>query len=344
MILLAVSAGFAFFVSIAITPLIISWLNKKQIGQPIREEGPQSHVAKSGIPTLGGIAIVVAAIAGYLLSHIVERGIRTRAAPLALMVVAGFGLVGFLDDYLKLKRRHNEGLKKETKFVMQILVGVIFSLLAIYWAKEPPIVSFTRYNVPEINLNHVVFVIWCTLVIVASSNAVNLTDGLDGLAAGASSFVFAGFAIIGYFEFRHPGVYHVVPALDLAVVSAGLTGACLGFLWWNALPAKIIMGDTGALALGGGLAALAIEEYNVLLLPIMGGLFVLITISVIIQVFSFKVFGKRVFKMAPLHHHFELSGWPESTVIVRFWILSSIFTTLGLGVFFGYYIGLGYGR
>jgi phospho-N-acetylmuramoyl-pentapeptide-transferase len=344
MILLAVSAGFAFVVSILVSPIIIKWSSRRQMGQPIREEGPKAHIVKAGIPTLGGIAIVIAAICGYGLSHIVERGIRTRAAPLALLVVAGFGLVGFLDDYLKLKRRHNEGLKKHTKFLMQILVGLLFGILALYWAKEPTIVSFTRYNVPEIKLNSVLYILWCIAVIVASSNAVNLTDGLDGLAAGASSFVFAGFAIIGYFEFRHPGVYHVVPALDLAVVAAGLTGACLGFLWWNALPAKIIMGDTGALALGGGLAALAIEEYNVLLLPVLAGLFVVVTLSVIIQVFSFKLFKKRVFKMAPLHHHFELSGWPESTVIIRFWILSSIFTTLGLGLFFGYYIGLGYGR
>jgi phospho-N-acetylmuramoyl-pentapeptide-transferase len=179
------------------------------------------------------------------------------------------------------------------------------------------------------------WVVWATVIIAATANAVNLTDGLDGLAAGSSTFCFATLAIIGYWQFRHYSIYHVTDALDLALISVAMAGACLGFLWWNAAPAQIFMGDTGSLAIGTGLAALCLLMDLDLLLVIIGGLFVIVTLSVVIQVISFRLFQRRVFLMAPLHHHFELKGWPETTVIIRFWILAGLFAAGGLGIFYG---------
>jgi phospho-N-acetylmuramoyl-pentapeptide-transferase len=177
-------------------------------------------------------------------------------------------------------------------------------------------------------------VVWAVVIVVGTANAVNLTDGLDGLASGSATFCFACLAVVGYWQFRHLSLYHVGAALDLALSSVALAGACLGFLWWNAAPARIFMGDTGSLAIGSGLAALCLQMNLQLLLPVIGGLFVIETLSVVVQVVSFRVFGRRVFRMAPLHHHFELLGWPETTVIVRFWILGGLFAALGLGVFY----------
>jgi phospho-N-acetylmuramoyl-pentapeptide-transferase len=185
-----------------------------------------------------------------------------------------------------------------------------------------------------------VWVVWATVIIAAAANAVNLTDGLDGLAAGSSTFCFACLAIIGYWQYRHFPIYHVGDALDLALASVALAGACIGFLWWNAAPARIFMGDTGSLSIGSGLAALCLLMNLDLLLPIIGGLFVIVTLSVVIQVISFRVFNRRVFLMAPLHHHFELMGWPETTVIVRFWILAGLFSALGLGIFYGDFLSV----
>jgi len=188
----------------------------------------------------------------------------------------------------------------------------------------------------------VLWALWGTFVIVSESNAVNLTDGLDGLAAGSSAFAFTGLALIGYWLSRHYAIYHIVipHAIDMAVVASSLAGSCVGFLWWNAAPAKIFMGDTGSLAIGTGLACLALEMNIALLLPILGGLFLIVTLSVIIQVIAYRGFGKRVFRMAPLHHHFELMGWPETTVIVRFWIISGLFTGLALGAFYADYLSV----
>ena len=183
--------------------------------------------------------------------------------------------------------------------------------------------------------------VWATVVIAASANAVNLTDGLDGLAAGSSTFCFACLAIIGYWQYRHFAIYHVPDALDLALAAVALAGACLGFLWWNAAPAKIFMGDTGSLSIGSGLAALCLLMNLDLLLVVIGGLFVIVTLSVVIQVVSFRLFHRRVFRMAPIHHHFELMGWPETTVIVRFWILAGLFAALGLGIFYGDFLSVG---
>jgi len=251
-----------------------------------------------------------------------------------------FAVIGLVDDWIKVRHKRSLGLHKTGKLVAQVAAGVIFAELAVHWAHTATALSFTRSLNPGLELGQTGWVVMATFVLVATSNAVNLTDGLDGLAAGASTFCFAVLAIMGYWIFRHPSIYHILPAgaLDLAMCSVALAGGCLGFLWWNAAPARIIMGDTGALALGSGLAAVCLLLNLDLLLPIIGGLFVIETLSVIAQVISFRVFGRRVLRMAPLHHHCELLGWPETTVIVRFWMLGGLFSALGLGIFYGEFL------
>ena len=214
---------------------------------------------------------------------------------------------------------------------------LIFAVLAVEWAHTSTALSFTRSQAIGINLGSVGWVVFAVVVMVGASNAVNITDGVDGLAAGSGTFCFFVLSVMAYWIFRHESIYHVLPAsaIDLALVSVALAGACVGFLWWNAAPAKIIMGDTGSLSIGAGLAALCLLLNLDLLLLVIGGLFVMETLSVILQVISFRVFHRRIFRMAPIHHHFELGGWPETTVIVRFWILGGLFCALGLGIFYG---------
>jgi phospho-N-acetylmuramoyl-pentapeptide-transferase len=221
-------------------------------------------------------------------------------------------------------------------------VALGFAFLAVYWAKVNTHLSFARPTL--IPLPHAVYIVWATLIIIGAANAVNLTDGLDGLAAGSSVFAFAAFVFIGFWEFRHIGLYHVGPALDLAVVAASMAAAAAGFLWWNAAPARIFMGDVGSQAIGAGLAALALTTNTQLLLPIVGGVFVIVTMSVVVQVLAFRLFNRRVFRMAPIHHHFELMGWPETTVIVRFWILAGLCTALAMGAFYADFLASPVGR
>ena len=250
----------------------------------------------------------------------------SRTGYLAVLAVVSFGIVGFLDDWIKVSHQRSLGLNKRAKFAGQVGCAVLFAELAVHWAHTSTALSFTRVTVPGIDLGQIGWVVFAVLVMVGTSNAVNITDGVDGLAAGASTFCFAVLAIMGYWIFRHVSIYHVLPAsaIDLALVAMALAGSCIGFLWWNAAPAKIIMGDTGSLAIGAGLAALCLLLNLDLLLPIIGGLFVMETLSVIAQVVSFRVFHRRIFRMAPIHHHFELLGWPETTVIVRFWVLGGL--------------------
>ncbi len=335
MISLMTSGGVALWVAVLTTPILIRWLVKNNIGQHIREDGPQVHIAKSGTPTMGGIAIVFGVLFGYLMAHAIPGVKFSKSGFLVMMTVAGAAVIGGIDDWIKVRHRRSLGLNKRAKFGAQIGLGLLFSLLSVYWAHTSTALSFTRYDSIGINLGSAVWVIWATLIIAAAANAVNLTDGLDGLAAGSSTFCFAVLAVIGYWQYRHFTIYHVGNALDMALAAVALAGACLGFLWWNAAPAKIFMGDTGSLAIGSGLAALCLLMNLDLLLVVIGGLFVLVTLSVVIQVVSFRLFHRRVFRMAPLHHHFELLGWPETTVIVRFWILAGLFAALGLGIFYG---------
>ncbi len=333
------AGGVALLMSILATPFVMRWLQRRRLGQHIREDGPATHLAKAGTPTMGGVAVVGAVFFGYVLGHIGPAVAFTRTGKLVILAVFMFGGIGLVDDWIKVSHKRSLGLQKRGKFVAQIVAGVVFSELAVRWAHTSTALSFTRVD-PSIHLGEAGWVVMATIVLVATSNAVNLTDGLDGLAAGASAFCFAVLAIMGYWIFRHHAIYHVLPAdaLDLALCSVALAGACLGFLWWNAAPAQIIMGDTGALGIGSGLAALCLLLNLDLLLPIIGGLFVIETLSVIVQVVSFRAFGRRVLRMAPIHHHCELLGWPETTVIVRFWMLAGLFAALGLGIFYGEFL------
>jgi len=341
MISLMTSGGVALWVAALTTPFLIRWLLKNNIGQQIREDGPQVHIAKAGTPTMGGICIVGAVVIGFLSAHLIPGVTFSRSGALVIYAIVGAALIGFADDWIKVRHRRSLGLNKRAKFGAQIALGVSFSLLGVYWAHASTTLSFTRYDSIGLHMGTAVWVLWGTFIIAAAANAVNLTDGLDGLAAGSSTFCFACLAIIGYWQYRHFSIYHVPDALDLALASVALAGACLGFLWWNAAPAKIFMGDTGSLSIGSGLAALCLLMNLDLLLVIIGGLFVIITLSVVIQVISFRLFHRRVFLMAPLHHHFELMGWPETTVIVRFWILAGLFAALGLGIFYGDFLSVG---
>ncbi len=334
MIALLLAGGISLLLSLTGTRLLIRWFTTLKLGQPIREDGPRGHVTKAGTPTMGGVAIVGAASIGYAVAHIRHGLIFTRTGMLVMGLVIGGGAVGLADDLIKVWQERNLGLNKRAKAFGLLLVAIAFSVAMVKLTAVHTDISFTRYNnFDGVRLSKVVWVVWAVLLIVGTTNAVNLTDGLDGLAAGSSLYAFAVFTIIGYWAFRHPN-YGVAHALDLAVVAAAMVGACAGFLWWNAAPARIIMGDTGALAIGAGLAGLALGLNTQLLLIILGGLFVIETLSVIIQVASYRLFRRRVFRMAPIHHHFELAGWPETTVIVRFWLLAALCAALAMGIFY----------
>jgi phospho-N-acetylmuramoyl-pentapeptide-transferase len=221
-----------------------------------------------------------------------------------------------------------------------LVVAVLFAWGVLVKADVSTALSFTRLDSLDIDLGTIGWVLWAVLLFAGFTNAVNLTDGLDGLAAGSASFSYTAYVVVAFWAFRHVDVYHIPQALDLALVSASMVGACAGFLWWNAAPAQIIMGDTGSLAIGAGLAALALVTNTHLLLPIVGGIYVIETVSVMIQVTSFRMFKRRVFRMAPIHHHFELLGWPETTIIIRFWILAAMATAMAVGVFYADYLSI----
>ena len=295
MIRLLFAVAIAGVVSVIGTRFLITFLRKHSIGQPIRLDGPQGHVSKAGTPTMGGVAIVVGALAGYGISDL-YNGIFTRTGLIVMLAIVGSGVVGFVDDWLKVSRERNLGLGKRTKILGLLIVAVGFAVLMIHLTDVRTELSFTRYDSLNIDLGPWGWGLWAVLLILATSNAVNLTDGLDSLAAGASIFAFAAFVIIGFWAFRNQDIYGISHALDLAILAAALLGASAGFMWWNAAPARIFMGDTGSLALGTGMAALALATNTHLLLPIIGGLFVMETLSVIIQVFSFRVFGTRLFR------------------------------------------------
>jgi phospho-N-acetylmuramoyl-pentapeptide-transferase len=349
-----ISGAVALFFALFGTPVLIRLLAKRGYGQIIRDDGPSSHHTKRGTPTMGGLIIIFAAIAGYLLSHGITQTAMTVSALLVIALVIGLGFIGFIDDWLKVSREKSLGLKGRYKIVGQVVIAAIFGYFGIQFADSegltPISLNLSAVRDTSIVLGAVVVVIWISLMVTATSNGVNLTDGLDGLATGASVMTFLAFILIGIWEFGQgcaiapdvaSGCYLVRDPLDLAVLSAALAGACTGFLWWNASPAKIFMGDTGSLALGGALAGLACTLRVQLLLIPLGGLFVIITMSVIIQTLYFKATGgKRIFRMAPLHHHFELKGWGEVTIVLRFWIISGLCVALGLGLFYAQWLSL----
>ncbi len=343
MIGLLLAAASAFALAVFGTPLLIRVLKSRGVGQTIRDDGPISHphMTKAGTPTMGGIAIVGAAFAGYLVAHVRTEAVAfARSGIVLVLLVLGLAAVGLVDDVLGVRRRRNLGLRKRGKTGGMLFVAVVFALLALKWVEVSTHLSFTREL--GIDLGTVGWGIWAVLVVMAASNAVNITDGLDGLAAGSAALVFAAFVVIGFWEFRHPADYAIEPAqaLDVAMVAAAMLGSCAGFLWWNAAPARIFMGDTGSLALGGAMAGMALLTNTHLLLPILGGLYVLETVSVIGQIFTFQVFHRRILRMAPLHHHFEVGGWPEFTVIVRFWLIGGLFVALGVGIFYADFINI----
>jgi phospho-N-acetylmuramoyl-pentapeptide-transferase len=339
-IALLIAAGVALVVSLVGTPFLISWLRAHGIGQPIREDGPSGHFTKAGTPTMGGVTIVAAAVLGYGSAHLREGAIFTRSGLLVVGAITGAGIVGLLDDWIKVRNARNLGLNKRTKVAGLLTVAFGFALLAVIHTPVSTNLSFTRFDSIGFDLGAGWWVAWAVLLVLATSNAVNLTDGLDGLAAGSALFSFSAYVIVAFWAFRQMDIYAIPHAFDLALVAAAMVGACAGFLWWNAAPARIFMGDTGALAIGAGLATLALMTNTHLLLPIIGGIFVIETVSVIVQVASFRLFSRRVFRMAPIHHHYELGGWPETTVIIRFWILAGLATAMGTGIFYADYISI----
>ena len=329
------------------TPLAIRVFSRRGYGQLIREEGPAGHATKRGTPTMGGTVIVVASLAGYFAGNVATGQVPSISGLLVMMLMTGLGVVGFIDDFIKIYKQRSLGLRSSAKLAGQAVVGAVFAALVVLprFADGFDItpadahLSFLRDFGPALGLAP--FVLWIVILIAGTSNAVNLTDGLDGLATGSACLVLAAYVLIGNWQLRNdctaflaPRCYPVRDPLDLAVVAAAVLGACFGFLWWNAPPARIFMGDTGSLALGGVLAGLAVCTKTQLLLAILGGLYVVIALSVIIQVGSFKLTGRRVFRMAPLQHHFELLGWAETTIVIRFWLICGLFVALGLGIFY----------
>jgi phospho-N-acetylmuramoyl-pentapeptide-transferase len=308
------------------------------VGQPIlgkEDHGPVHHSPKQGTPTMGGAAIIVAAFSGWLVAH-VRRGLPFSNQ--ALIMWAGvllLALMGFLDDFLKVRKAHNRGIFWKRKGYITFGLVVLTMTWLMFATNVSETLSFTRFDFPGIELPAALWVVWTSLMVWATTNAVNVTDGLDGLAAGSATFGFLAFTVIAYWAFRNPDLYHLVNPLDLAVFSIAFAGACGGFLWWNAAPARIFMGDVGALGLGAALGLLAVTTNTHLLLILICGLNVMEAGSVAIQMTIFKASGRtrRFFRMTPIHHHFELLGWPETTVIIRFWIISGICVAAAVGLF-----------
>lgn len=350
----ALSLAFTLF----LTPLFIRLFTRLGWGQFIRDDGPQSHHVKRGTPTMGGIIFILGTLFGYFTATLVQGEGATASGLLVLLMMVGLGVVGFIDDFLKTRKKQSLGLGGWAKVGGQVVVATIVALLALQFPNQQGVtpastkISFIR----DLPLDFMVFgtffgillyVVWTCLITVGASNGVNVTDGLDGLAGGASILAIGSFVIIGFWQFNQscaaPGLnpsdvyrcYEVRDPLDIAIVATAIVGGLIGFLWWNTNPAKIYMGDTGSLALGGALAALAIVSHTELLVVIIGGLFVIETGSVIVQRAYFKVtHGKRIFLMSPIHHHFELKGWAEVTIVVRFWIIAGLFVAAGVGAFY----------
>ncbi|HEY3436899.1 MAG TPA: phospho-N-acetylmuramoyl-pentapeptide-transferase [Actinotalea sp.] len=353
-----IAGGLSMLIALLATPLFIRFLVRRQYGQFIRQDGPTAHFTKRGTPTMGGVVIIVATLLGWAGAGLATGTVPSASATLVLFLMTGLGVVGFLDDFIKISRQRSLGLSARWKVAGQGLVGLTFSVLALKFPNEnfrtpaSTHISFIRDTRLDLafagtTIGLILFVVWANFLITAWSNAVNLTDGLDGLATGVSLIVFGAYVIVGVWQNNQtcqdlatagPRCYEARDPLALAVVAAAVTGACFGFLWWNASPARIFMGDTGSLALGGALAGLSILSRTEILGAIIGGLFVVIVLSDVIQIGFFKLTGKRVFKMAPLHHHFELSGWGEVTIVIRFWIIAGLCVAAGVGIFYAEWV------
>ncbi len=349
-----IAAVVGLIVSILLTPYLIKVFSRQGFGQEIRDDGPQTHLKKRGTPTMGGTAIIIAMWAGYLVSIAVQligggNG-PTASGWLLLYLTTGLGVVGVLDDYIKIRKQRSLGLNKRAKLIGQTFIAVSFGVLALLFRNGAGLtpasthLSYAR-DLKFITFGAIGFVVFAILVIAAWSNAVNFTDGLDGLAAGSSVMVLGTYVFICFYQFRNSctfdpvgaaanGCYDVRDPLDIAVVAAAALGGCIGFLWWNAHPARIFMGDSGSLALGGLIAGLSILSRTELLTVVIAGLAVVEMLSVVLQILVYKTRKVRIFKMAPFHHHFEVGGWTETTVMVRFWLLAAMSAALGGALFY----------
>ena len=352
-LLLAGAGSMAF--TLFLTPVFIWLFRKWNWGQFIRDDGPESHHTKRGTPTMGGLVIILASVTGYFSGKLLNGETPSVSALLVILAMVGLGLVGFIDDFIKTQKQRSLGLGGWAKIAGQALVALVFAAFAFGSpnaqgvtpaSTKISVVRDTSFDLMMFGtvVGSVLVVLWIFLLISATSNGVNIADGLDGLAIGASIMAIGAYAVIGFWQFNQlcgtaienlTRCYEVRDPLDLAVIAAAIAGAGIGFLWWNTSPAQIIMGDTGAMGLGGALAALAILSRTEILLVLIGGLFVIVTGSVILQRAYFKITkGKRIFLMSPLHHHFELKGWAEITVVVRFWIIAGLSVLAGIGLFY----------
>jgi phospho-N-acetylmuramoyl-pentapeptide-transferase len=355
-------AGFvAFLISLFGTPIAIRYLSRLRADQPIRSEGPQTHLGKKGTPTMGGVVFIFATLIAYTGGHIAlntlpDQQLRPTGPTATAIVLLGLfvftGLLGFLDDYLKVRRRNSDGLNKRAKLVGQALVGIVLGAIALYVPADQqarqvvttvasPKVSWV-HDIDWFNITKVGSVALFVFVVMAMSNAVNLTDGLDGLATGTSILVLGSYMAIAFWQYRHwcadasyraSYCYDVRDPLEMALIAGAAVGALVGFLWWNTSPARIFMGDTGSMALGSLMAGFAFASKTVLLLPLLGLLFVIIVITWVMQIGSYQLTGKRIFRMVPLQHHFELAGWSEVNIVVRFWIVAGLGMASALGLF-----------
>ena len=349
------SGAIALVLSLFLTPLFIRFQRKRGLGQFIRQDGPESHHVKRGTPQMGGLVIIGSTLIAWMVANLLTQDHRPNiSSVLVIFLMCGLGLVGFLDDALKISRERSLGLRARYKILGQAIVGITFGVLALQFPDKHGVtpassaVSFLRdtsidlaYFGPAIGL--ILFILWANFLITAWSNAVNLTDGLDGLATGAAVIFFGAYVLVCLWQLQQKcgftdnvaQCYEVRDPRDLAILCSAIAGACLGFLWWNASPAKIFMGDSGSLALGGAIAGVTLMTRTELLGVIIGGLFVIVVASSVIQIGYFKISGgKRVFKMAPLHHHFELLGWGEVTIVTRFWIIAGLAAGLGMAIFY----------
>ncbi len=352
-----VAAFISLVFSLLVTPLFIRYLTRKQFGQFIRQDGPATHHVKRGTPTMGGVVIVTAALLGWLGGNLLTGRVPNASSLLVVFLMVGLGLVGFLDDAIKISRERSLGLRARWKFLGQGVVGVTFGILALQFPNEAGVtpastaISFLRDSALDLavwgpGIGIVLFILWSNFLITAWSNAVNLTDGLDGLATGTALIFFGAYVLVQIWQLNQNcgltnytnSCYEVRDPRDLAILAAAVAGACFGFLWWNASPAKIFMGDTGSLALGGAIAGITIVSRTEILGGVIGGLFVVIVMSSVLQIGYFKLTGKRIFRMAPLHHHFELMGWGEVTIVIRFWIIAGLCTGLGVGLFYAEWV------
>lgn len=353
MLLVVLAGALATLFSLIGTPLLINFLRKRGIAQAIRESTDNinypEHGSKRGTPSMGGVAIVGSVILAYFLAHLIVMRPPTASGLLAIYLMFALSLVGMADDYLKIFKQRSTGIRARTKLLGQAVAALSFGYLALQFPDEggnfPVSNAISWVRDTSWILPSVLVMLWIWFLVTGITNGVNLTDGLDGLAIGAALLSFVAYTVMSIWQYGQscfwgdiPRCYNVRDPLDLAVFAAATAGACFGFLWWNSSPARIFMGDTGSLALGGALAALALMTRTELLLGLIGGLFVLITLSVIAQVGSYKLTGRRVLRMAPLHHHFEMTGWPEVLIVVRFWIIQGLCVGAGMALFYAEWV------